>query len=80
AIKGASLYRKSSFLVDHLGKQVFPGFMHIHEQPLLKKAPGSAPYDSEGVATRARDLVVDGVLAGYVLDSYSACRLGMEST
>ena len=80
AIKGSSLYRRSSFLVDHLGKQVFPDFMHIHEQPLLKKALGSAPYDSEGVATQARDLVLDGVLQGYVLDSYSACKLGMETT
>ncbi len=80
AIKGGSLYRKSSFLVDHLGKQVFPGFIHIHEQPLLRKAMGSAPYDSEGVATQARDLVLDGVLQGYVLDSYSARQLGMETT
>ena len=80
AINGGSLYRKASFLVDHLGKQVFPGFIHIHEQPLLKKALGSAPYDTEGVATQARDLVRDGVLQGYVLDSYSARRLGMETT
>ncbi len=80
AIKGSSLYRRSSFLVDHLGKQVFPEYLHIHEQPLLKKALGSAPYDSEGVATRARDLVLDGVLQGYVLDSYSARRLGMQTT
>jgi PmbA protein len=63
-----------------LGKQVLPGFMHIHEQPLLKKALGSAPYDNEGVATQARDIVSEGVLRGYVLDSYSACRLGMETT
>jgi len=80
AITGNSLYRKSSFLLDHLGKQVFPGFMHIHEQPLLKKALGSAPYDSEGVATRARDIVRDGILQGYVLNSYAACKLGMETT
>ncbi|NNG11955.1 MAG: metalloprotease PmbA [Halobacteria archaeon] len=80
AVKGSSLYRKSSFLVEHLGKQVFPDFMHIHEQPLLKKALGSAPYDNEGVATQARDLVLGGVLQDYVLDSYSACRLGMETT
>lgn len=80
AISGSNLYRKSSFLLDHLGKQVFPGFMHIHEQPLLKKAPGSAPYDSEGVATRVRDIVTAGVLQGYVLNSYAACKLGMETT
>ncbi|MEN8107195.1 MAG: metalloprotease PmbA [Pseudomonadota bacterium] len=80
AIKGGSLYRNASFLVDHVGKQVFPDFMHIHEQPLLKKAIGSAPYDSEGVATQARDIVSDGILQGYVLDSYSACKLGMQTT
>jgi len=80
AISGSSLYRKSSFLVDHLGKQVFPGFMHIHEEPLLKKALGSAPYDSEGVATHARDIVADGILNGYVLNSYAARKLGMETT
>jgi PmbA protein len=80
AIQGGNLYRKASFLVDHLGRPVFPEYMHIHEQPLLKKAIASAPYDSEGVATRARDIVTGGVLQGYVLDSYSACRLGMETT
>jgi len=80
AVKGGNLYRNASFLVDHLGKQVFPGFMHIHEQPLLKKALGSAPYDNEGVVTQARDIVSDGILRGYVLDSYAACRLGMETT
>ena len=80
AISGSSLYRKSSFLLDHLGRQVFPDFMHIHEQPLLKKAPGSAPYDSEGVATRARDIISDGILQGYVLNSYAARKLGMETT
>jgi PmbA protein len=80
AISGSSLYRKSSFLLDHLGKPVFPDFMHIHEQPLLKKALGSAPYDSEGVATAARDIVKDGILQGYVLNSYAARKLGMQTT
>ena len=80
AIQGGNLYRNASFLVDHLGKPVFPEFMRIHEQPLLKKAIASAPYDGEGVETRARDIVTGGVLQGYVLDSYSACRLGMETT
>jgi PmbA protein len=80
AIRGGSLYRKASFLLDQLGKPVFPDFMHIHEQPLLKKGIASAPYDSEGVATRARDIVSGGVLQGYVLDSYSACRLGLQTT
>jgi PmbA protein len=80
AVKGDNLYRKSSFLVDHLGRRIFPDFLHIHEQPWLKKALGSAPYDNEGVATGARDLVTDGVLQGYVLDSYSACKLGLQTT
>jgi PmbA protein len=80
AIRGGSLYRKSSFLLDQLGKQVFPQFVRIHEQPHLKKALGSAPFDSEGVATQARDIVRDGILQGYVLDSYSARKLGMQTT
>ena len=80
AIRGGSLYRKSSFLLDHLGKQVFPEFVRIHEQPHLKKSLGSAPFDSEGVATQARDIVQGGILQGYVLDSYSARKLGMQTT
>lgn len=80
AIRGSALYRKASFLVDHLGKQVFPDHLNIREEPHLPKALGSAPFDSEGVATMARDLVREGVLQGYVLDSYSARRLGMQTT
>lgn len=80
AVRGSSLYRKSSFLLDHLGKPIFPAFVHVHEQPHLRGALGSAPFDSEGVATRARDLVSGGVLQGYVLDSYSARKLGLQTT
>lgn len=80
AISGSALYRKSTFLLDHLGKPVFPGWMRIHEQPLLPKALGSKPYDGEGVAVSNRDLVTDGVLQGYVLNSYAARKLGMETT
>lgn len=80
AVSGSSLYRKSSFLLDHLGKPVFPGFMRIHEQPHLPKGPGSAPYDAEGVATQARDIVTGGILQGYVLNSYAARKLGMQTT
>ena len=80
AIRGGALYRKASFLLDHLGKQIFPEFLTIREQPHLPKALGSAPFDSEGVATQARELVRDGVLQGYVLDSYGARRLGLETT
>lgn len=80
AIRGGNLYRNASFLVDHLGKAVFPGFVHIHEQPRMHRAMGSAPFDEEGVATTARDIVIDGRLESYVLDSYSARKLGMQTT
>ncbi len=80
AVRGSALYRKASFLLDHLGKPVFPEFVHIYEQPHLKGALGSAPFDQEGVATHERDFVKEGVLQGYVLDSYSACKLGMQTT
>jgi len=80
AISGGALYRKASFLLDHLGEQIFPDFVRIHEQPLLMGAMGSASFDSEGVATAARDIVKDGILQGYVLGSYSARRLKMETT
>tara|TARA_R110002050_G_scaffold9504_1_gene32905 strand:+ start:45823 stop:47139 length:1317 start_codon:yes stop_codon:yes gene_type:complete len=80
AIRGGALYRKSTFLLDYLDKQVFPEFMHIHEQPRLVKALGSASFDGDGVATQARDIITDGVLQGYVLDSYSARKLNMKTT
>ena len=80
AVRGGNLYRKASFLVDALGKTVFPDHVRVHEQPHLPGALGSAAYDSEGVATRARDLISDGVLQGYVLGSYSARKLGMQTT
>ncbi len=80
AVRGSALYRKSSFLLDRLGEPIFPEFVRIYEQPHLKGALGSAPFDQEGVATRQRDLVREGILQGYVLDSYSACKLGMQTT
>jgi len=80
AISGGALYRKASFLLDHLGEQIFPDFVRIHEQPMLMGAMGSTAFDSEGVATEARDIVRDGILQGYVLGSYSARRLQMETT
>lgn len=80
AIRGSNLYRRASFLVDRLGQPVFPAHVRVHEQPHLKGALGSAAFDAEGVATRARDIVGAGVLQGYVLDSYSARKLGMRST
>ena len=80
AIRGSSLYRRSSFLLDHLGQPVFAPAIRIHEQPFLKKALGSAPFDNDGVAPANRDLVRDGILQGYVLDVYSARKLGLRST
>lgn len=80
AISGGNLYRKSSFLLGALATRIFPDFVHIHEQPLLRGALGSACYDGEGVATRTRDLVQEGVLQGYVLNTYAARKLGLEST
>ena len=80
AIRGAALYRKSSFLLDQLDKNVFPDFVHIHENPRLLKGLGSAAFDGEGVATRAKDLVSDGILKSYILGSYSARKLGMQTT
>ena len=80
AVSGGHLYRKSSFLLDSLGKQVFPDFMQIQERPFLAKGMASAPFDSEGVATSDRDVIKDGVLQGYFLSTYSARKLGMKST
>ncbi len=74
------MYRKASFLLDRLGTPVFPEFVTLRERPRKPRGQASAPFDSEGVATADRDLVAGGVLRGYVLDSYSARRLGMETT
>lgn len=80
AIRGSSLYRQASFLLDHLGQRVFPDFVSIDEQPHIPNALGSTPFDGEGVMTRDRMLVKSGILEGYVLDTYSAKRLGMQTT
>ena len=80
AITGPALYRKASFLLDSIGQQIFPPWVRIHEQPHLKRTLGSAVADAEGVATQSRDIVSDGVLQGYVLGSYSARKLGLETT
>lgn len=79
-VRGGAQYRKASFLLDHLGKQIFPERIRLDERPHIVGALGSAPYDSEGVITQPRDLITDGVLQGYVLDSYAARRLNMQST
>jgi PmbA protein len=80
AISGGNLYRKSSFLLDSLGKQIASPLLNIYEEPHLKKGLASSPFDSEGVATKPRQLVKNGVLQGYVLGSYSARKLGMQTT
>lgn len=80
AISGGSLYRKSSFLLDSLGKQVMSSHINIQELPHVPRGLASSPFDNEGVATKARTLVQDGVLQGYVLSSYSARKLGMQTT
>ena len=80
AVRGGAQYRRSSFLLDCDGEQVFPGFVRIDEQPLLVRGQYSSPFDREGVATRNRDLVSDGVAQGYILDSYSARRLKLQTT
>ena len=80
AIRGTNLYRRSSFLLDRLGERVMAEHVRIHEQPHLRGALASSAFDGEGVATAPRDVVADGVLQGYVLDSYSARKLGMPTT
>ena len=80
AVSGGSLYRKSSFLLDSLGAQIASSLLNIEELPHLKKGVASSPFDSEGVATKSRKLVENGVLQGYVLGSYSARKLGMATT
>ncbi|MGR8979898.1 MAG: metalloprotease PmbA [Gammaproteobacteria bacterium] len=80
AISGGALYRKSSFLLGALDNRLFPEFIHVYEQPHLKGALGSSAYDAEGVATKTRDIVSAGVLRSYVLNTYSARKLGLKST
>ena len=80
AISGGAQYRRSSFLLDAVGKRIFPEFVQIQERPHIPRAMGSRAYDSEGVATYDRDIVTDGVLQGYLLSSYSARRLGLQTT
>lgn len=80
AVSGGNLYRKSSFLLDSAGKQVFSPVVNVSEEPHLAKGLASAPFDEEGVATHPRDVVRSGVLQGYFLGSYSARKLGLKST
>ncbi len=80
AIQGSSLYRKASFLLDDMGQRIFPRGLGIVEQPHLERAMGSAVFDTEGVVTRANRIVCDGVLESWLLNSYSARKLGLQTT
>lgn len=80
AVRGSAIYRKASFLLDRLGEPVFADDITVSEYPHLPKATGSANYDGEGVATQTRNIVQAGILNNYVLDSYSARKLGLETT
>ncbi len=80
AVSGGALYRKSSFLLDSLGKPVFPSHVSIDEDPFVPRGKGSSPFDEEGVRTAARQVVKAGRVEGYFLSSYSARKLGMKTT
>ena len=80
SISGGALYRKASFLLDSIGEQLFPDWMTMSERPYIVRGPASTAFDAEGVATSERDIISKGVLTAYVLASYSARRLGMETT
>ncbi len=80
AVSGGALYRKASFLLDHVGQRIFPDWFAIEELPLLPHGLRSAAFDAEGVATKRSHLIRDGVLERYVLGSYSARKLGLQST
>lgn len=80
AARGTAQYRRASFLLDAVGSRVLPDWVTVREEPHLVRGGASTAFDAEGVATRARDLVADGVLTTYLLDSYAARRLGLETT
>ena len=80
AVSGGALYRKSTFLLDSLGKQVLPKHIDIQEDPFVLRGKGSSPFDDEGVRVQARKVVEAGRVQGYFLSSYSARKLGMKTT
>jgi PmbA protein len=80
AISGSALYRNASFLRDQAGEQLFPAWVNLEERPLLPRGASSAAFDAEGVATQERPIIREGTLTGYVLSSYSARRLGLQTT
>ena len=80
AISGGALYRKSSFLLDHLGKQILPEWFAISERPHLLRQLASSAFDSEGVKTQNREIITEGVLQTYLMTSYSARKMGLKTT
>ena len=80
ALSGGALYRKSSFLLDSLGKQVLPAHIDLLEDPFVPRGKGSSPFDEEGVRVKARKVIEAGRVQGYFLSSYSARKLGMKTT
>jgi PmbA protein len=80
AISGVAQYRKASFLLNSLDKSFFPEFIHLYEKPYIPQALSSATYDREGVATREQDFIQAGRISNYLLSSYSARKLGMQTT
>ncbi|MGF1886563.1 metalloprotease PmbA [Photobacterium profundum] len=79
-ISGSNLYRKSSFLLDQLGEQIFPEWLGISERPHILRGMASTPFDSEGLATRDLEIITDGVLQTYLMTSYAARKLGQQPT
>ncbi len=80
ALFGGSLYRKTSFLIDSIGKEIFAKHINIVDDPFIREAYASSPFDSEGVACQKRAIVSNGVVQGYFLSAYSARKLGLQST
>lgn len=80
ALSGSALYRQNSFLLNSIGQQILPTWLSLREEPHIPRAFGSSYFDAEGVATRPRFVVENGVIQGYFLSSYSARKLGMTST
>ena len=80
AIKGAAIYKRASFLLDQIDQHIFPDFINITEEPHLPDGMGSSPYDAEGVLTKNKDIVRNGKLKTYLLDTYSAKKLNSTST
>jgi PmbA protein len=80
AINGSAIYKKSSFLLDKVNEKIFPDFVNIREEPLLSNGPATRPYDSEGVLTENKNIVDNGILKTYLLDTYSSRKLKMDCT